>query len=367
MNAKKLRKKLLKKEKNEIITNDMLLHTGSTLLNLACTNNHRGGFIKGKYHHVVGDSNTGKTFLCDTCLAEAGLNKKFKNYRFIYDDIEGGNLISLKKFFPNVANKIEPPRGDRKNPVYSHYLEELYDHIDDAVEAGKPFIYIADSMDGLQPMAAEKKYKKQKAARRKGKDDEKGSMGMDKAKINSESLRRLMGPLRKSGSILILISQTRDSAAMFSDPKTHAGGRALKFYATFQIWSSKARNGTLKKSVRGKERKIGILAKIQVKKNRATGKDQTITIPIYNRFANGQGGGFDDIGACIDYLIEEKHWKKGQGGIKAPEFNFSGSRDKLIEKIEDLPKRYNKLTKIVGQVWNEIEAESSVKRRNKYA
>lgn len=363
MKTKEVKKLLLKKDPPTIITPDMLLHTGSTQLNLALTDNHLGGFIKGKYYHLVGDSASGKTFLSLTCLAEAGMNRAFKDYRFIFDDIEGGNLFNIRKLFPNIWKRIEPPRGTRKKPEFSYYLEDLYFNLDDAFEDGRPFIYIGDSMDGLQPMAADKKFKKLKEARRKGKEDEKGSMGMDKAKINSEYLRKVMTPLRRSGSILILISQTRESADMFS-PKTNSGGRALKFYATSQIWSS--RKATLKKSVRGKERKVGIEAKLQVKKNRATGKDREITVPIFQQFEDG-GGGFDDIGSCIDFLVEEKHWKKNGQTIDAPEFKFAGIKEKLIRKIEDLPKRYYKLTALVGKVWNEIEAECSVERKNRYA
>lgn len=363
MKTKQIKNALLKKDKPTVITPDMLLHTGSTLLNLALTDNHLGGYIKGKYFHIVGDSASGKTFLSLTCLAEAGMNAAFKNYRFIFDDIEGGNLFNISKLFPNIWRRIEPPRGDRKNPEFSYYLEDLYFNIDDAIEQGDPFIYIADSMDGLQPMAADKKFKKLKEARRKGKEDEKGSFGMDKAKINSEYLRKLMTPLRRSQSILILISQSRDSADMFT-PKTNSGGKALKFYATAQVWSSRFK--TEKKTVRGKERRVGIVAKLQVKKNRATGKDRAIEVPIYNQFSDG-GGGFDDIGSCVDYLVSEKHWKKSGQTITAPEFKFSGIKDKLVAKIEDVPKRYTRLTALVGRVWNEIESECSVERKNRYA
>ena len=70
------------------------LGTGSTLLNLACTGKLQGGFLKGHYYSVVGDSSSGKTFLALTCFAEAAINKNFKEFRLIYVLAEG-RLINL--------------------------------------------------------------------------------------------------------------------------------------------------------------------------------------------------------------------------------------------------------------------------------
>lgn len=362
MKTSKLKKLLLKKSKKEVIRDDMLLHTGSTLLNLACTNNPKGGFIKGKYHHIVGDSHSGKTFLSMTCLAEACLNPNFDDYDLLYDDVEGGNLLNIFNLFPVLVDRLMPPRGTPKEPIYSQYLEEVYYNVDDQCKSGKPFIMIVDSMDGLETKADAEKFQKNKKAHQSGKEGT-GTFGTV-AKINSGMLRKCMTPLRQTGSILILISQTRDNMNSMFDPKTVSGGRALKFYSTTQIWSSVKEH--LKKSVRGKDRKIGITAKIQVKKTRATGRDRTILVPIYNAF-KGSGGGFDDIGSMVDYLVEEKHWKKSGQTITAEEFSFSGTKEKVIARIENkLDIRYPKLQQIVGRVWNEIESECSVERKNRY-
>lgn len=48
-----------KPKKPKIRTKD-LLSSGSTLLNLALTNSVKGAFVKGRYYHLVGDSDTGK-------------------------------------------------------------------------------------------------------------------------------------------------------------------------------------------------------------------------------------------------------------------------------------------------------------------
>jgi len=154
-----------KKKKNTISKKDFL-STGSTLLNLACTNNPRGGFIKGTYVFFVGDSSSGKTWLSLGCLAEASINKHFKDYRLIYDNGENGALMDLSYYFGDaVAERLEPPRySDDGDEMFSSKIEEFYYNVDDAVKEGKPFIYILDSMDSLSSKDEADKFNESKNA-----------------------------------------------------------------------------------------------------------------------------------------------------------------------------------------------------------
>ena len=128
-----------------------LLSTGSTLLNLACSGKAHGGFPTGSYIFMVGDSMSGKTWLSLTCLAEAVLDNKFKDHRFIYDNVERGARMELSRFFgQKMVDRLEPPAvDDEGNEVFSTYVEEFYFYLDDAFKDGRPFIYVLDSMDGL--------------------------------------------------------------------------------------------------------------------------------------------------------------------------------------------------------------------------
>ena len=142
-----------------------------------------------------------------------------------------------------------------------------------------------------------------------------------KAKINATNLRRFLTPLKKSGSILIIINQTRDNLGFGFEKKTRSGGHALRFYANIEMWSSVKRKTS--KTVRGKPRQLGVECKIQIKKNRITGRERTIFLPIYHSF------GIDDIGSCIDYLLTEDYWKKDKE-INAKGLGIKGSRNKII-------------------------------------
>lgn len=354
--ASKPRRKKKKKAKPKKFD---LLSSGSTLLNLACTDNPFGAFMKGKYYYLVGDSASGKTFLCMTCFAEALLHPRFKDYRFIYDNVEDGMLLNLRKLFnAEVEKRVEAPASDENGAsVYSATIEDFYYNIDDAVKVGKPFLYVLDSMDGLSSEAAEEKFYEKKEAHRKGKEVA-GSYGDGKAKKNSEYLRKIQKGLRHTGSILIVVSQTRDNLGMGFEKKTRSGGHALKFYATCEVWTSL--KGTIKKNVQKKDRSIGVRVGLKVRKNRTTGWISNVETLIYPSY------GIDDIGSCVDYLVSEGWWEKKKTRIKAKEFDIIMTREKLILHIEqnDLA---HKLRKVTGRCWREIKKACALDRPGRYS
>lgn len=343
-----------------------LLGSGSTLVNLAGSGDPRGCFAKGGYYLYIGDSSSGKTVLALSCLAEAALDPEFDNYRLIYDNTEAGARMDLRKFFGSkTVDRLEPPRIVDGEPVYSRYAEQFYYHVDDAIEFAKkndkPFIYVEDSLEALDTRYAEKKFAAKKVEDRGGKES-KGDFGDGKAGVNSRYIRNINAGLVETGSILIIIGQTRDNinAGMFEPQQTYAGGRALKFYANFEIWTSIAKR--LKRTVRGKDRQIGINARVAIKKNRQTGKEWTVEVPMYWSY------GIDDIGGCVDWLVSEKRWKKNKAGMIAvdglgPE--FVGRREQVVRHIEqgDL---YDDLIDLVTEVWREIEVACVVERQPRY-
>lgn len=357
--TKNLKKQLTKKKKKIKIKNSDYLSTGSTLLNLAISGKPNCGFLKGLFYGLVGDSSSGKTFNSLTCLAEASINKHFDKYRFIYDNSENGALMDITKFFgKEVARRMEAPATKKGKDIFSSTIEEFYYHVDDAFEKGKPFIYILDSMDSVTSKEDLDKFEEHKKAHRKG-NKTPGQMTDGKAKKNSSGVRRLLKPLKDSESIIIVISQTRANMGFGAkfNPKLRSGGNALKFYAGLELWTSVRKKIT--KVVRGKPREIGILCQCQTKKNRIKGRDRKVVFPIYHSF------GIADTESCIDYLLDENHWKSSKDKIKAPEFEFVGPKKKLIKLIEDNNMEKD-LKDITADVWNDIEDACDVSRKRRY-
>lgn len=358
-----IRKALKAKSPETPIPSKDFLSMGATVLDLACSGRRKGAIVKGMYVWLVGDSESGKTFTAYTCLAEASINKNFEDYRFIVDQIEDGALMDVSHFFGvAVAERIEPPEGTKDDPIYSRSVDDLFYHIDDAHKVGKPFIYIADSYDALDTIEDVRKFDETKKIRRgNSAKKETGSYGTSKPKLTSSGLRKAVGKLKDTGSILIIISQTRDNIGFGSmfEPKVAAGGRALKFYAGLEIWTSVKK--TIKKTVMGKKRTLGIICRAQIKKNRITGRKRSVDIPIFWSI------GISDIDACINFLVDEGYWKGSETGdkIEAKDFDFKGAKDDLARKIEKegLDKE---LKVLVGQVWKNIDLACVVERKVRY-
>lgn len=333
------------------------LSTGSTLLNLACSDTANGAYEKGHYYYYVGDSQSGKTWLALSAFAEACRDPQFDDYQLVYDNAENGALMDLRKFFGSrVVKRLQPPRHDENgDPSFSDTVESFYYNFTDVCSRG-PCFYVLDSMDALQTYDDIDKFSEQKKAWEEGKDTA-GSYGMSKAKRNSENLREATRLCTVTGSILVIISQTRDNVGFGFEKKTRGGGRALTFYATLEIWTSLREK--IHKTVLGKKRQIGVTVEARIKKNRVSGKDRVVEIPIYHSF------GIDDIGSCVDYLVSEGRWKKGKNTIQAVDFDFSGTRDKVIHYVEDNELEAD-LRDIVGGVWREIEEKCVVHRKQRY-
>jgi len=362
--VERIKKTLLAKQQYRTVKTADLLSTGSTMLNLACSGKATGGLLKGHYYFFCGDSASGKTWIGLTCFAEACLNSAFDDYRLIYDGVEGGALMNIERFFGSkVAERLEPPSWEKGEPRFSETVQDFYYHVDDAERKGVPFIYVLDSQDALTSDEEVKKFDQQKRARRKVKtaeDDGKvpGSYGDAKAKYHSSHIRKVLRPLQTTGSILLMLNQTRDSFSMF-EKSSYSGGRALKFYATLQLWSKVREHIT--KTVMGKKRELGIVAQVRVRKNRMTGRDRTIEIPIYHSC------GIDDVGSMIAYLVSEGVWKNKKGMVTATGIGpaLEMRWETLIRHIEqnDL---WEDVVELVEQTWHEVEKACQVKRKRRY-
>lgn len=341
--------------------NAIRLSSGSTLLNLACTGDPGGAFCPGYYYYLVGDSMSGKTWLSLSCFAEAARHPFFASYQFVYDDVEQGAVqIDIPRYFgEQCAARIRPPRLVRGQPVYSDTVESFYHHIWHYLNGKHPVLYILDSQDALTSSAALDKFSLESKAWRKG-ESVAGSYSDGKAKYHSEHIRMVISRLRQTGSILLIIGQTRDNLGWGWEKKTRAGGRALRFYASLEIWTSMV--GKITKTVRGRSRTLGIRCLAEIKKNRATGRigsDRSVEIPIY------YGMGIDDVGSCVDFLVKEGYWKKRGAKILAEDFLRADSRERLIQYIEQEALE-PKVQGLVANLWKELDEACTPKRKARY-
>lgn len=346
-----------KREKITAIPAKDFLSTGYTPLNLAFTGHPDRGVAKGLCFLFIGDSSTGKTWLGMNILGEAAINPAFDKYRLVYDPAENGRLMNVVKYWPRLADRIVTPSLDPTDPTCSRTVEEFYDSASKIVKKG-PCIYVLDSMDALTTKEEEKQVAKESEART-NKTEAKGSYGTSKPRKNSARLRVLTNDIKENGSILVIVSQTRQNIGFTAkfNPRTRSGGDSLTFYSRIELWMSR------KKRVRQKVGKnvvtIGQLTKVKITKNHICGWEGEVVVPIYRNV------GVDDIGGCIDYLVEWKHWSVSNNVIDATEFDVKLKRERLARHIEfgDLEKE---LKDIVTKVWREVDEKCTIKRKNRY-
>ena len=345
-----------KKEKEETNINPSdLVPMGSTLLNLAMSDTIEGGAKKGTMINIIGASHGGKTILALTAFAEANMKASFDDYTFVYDDVERANSFNMPYLFGRkTAKRIQAPRPE-KDDQFSTTVQHFQANIKHHVKKNIPFIYVLDSFDALDALEDQKKVDEMVDALEKDKKTA-GTYGMAKAKASSSLLRNTTNTLSNSQSVLFIVSQVRDNVDPISfEKETRSGGRALKFYASHEMWLHSI------KSIKKKDTIIGNTIRVRIKKNKLTGKNREVKFDVFYDY------GIDDIGSCIDYLIEMDRWSGG-GSAKINhngDFPFENcTKAKMTKLIEN--GYYQDLKNLVGKEWKTFEDSLKLNRKLKY-
>jgi len=324
------------------------------MLNLGLSDKVNGGWCTGKVANLIGDSSAGKSFLAWTMFAEICRNPIFDLYDLFYDDTEYANEFDIPYLFGSKTKK----RVDCES-YKSDTIQKWYTSILKLIAKGDPFIYVLDSFDGLN--SDEEKARTKKMLTKKEGTEIEGSYKTEKARLASEVFRNITEALSKTSSMLLVISQTRDNIGVtFGSKKTRSGGKALKFYSTYEVWL--AVSGAIKKESTKIKRTVGndIIAKVS--KNKITGKQRIVSFPIYYDF------GVDDITSCINFLKETDTWKKvtGKGwrtGIE--KLDGIGTLPEIIRVIEN-ENLEDEVKNIVQDVWLKIENGVKTERKRRY-
>jgi RecA/RadA recombinase len=352
----KKRRKEKSIESTKSLIPDELIPTGCTILNCILSDNAFGGYRKGSIVNLIGDSSAGKSILADTTFAAVNSNSQFDDYELIHDDAEAGSSFDMEYLFgKSTAKRIKAPAYDSEGtPIHSDTIEDFHMHVKQHLRKEKPFIYVLDSFDSVDADADREKIKDAMKKREQGKDSS-GSYGTAKARKASDLLRNIRLEIKKTNSLLIIVSQVRDNlnAGTFGSKKTRSGGKALKHYSWHEIWLY------LGQKLKSKEKVIGVESLPRLGKNRQTGKYRDGKFPIYYDL------GIDDIGANIDFLLEEKHWEKKKQTIIAEELGIEGTKAKIIDHIEKNNLEIE-LQKCVQKCWSDIEESLKLNRKRRF-
>lgn len=361
--------------KIEKITRDILIPSGSTLINLACSGNPYGAFAKGTINTIPGASQGGKSFFMMTMMACCAVEERFDDYDLIYDDAEETLAYNMHELFPPLAGndshstyagRLQPPRVDKKTGEAncSETIDEFKMNILNRLDAGKPFIYVLDSLDSLSSTAEMERELKQaiKSQDKTVIEEARKGYKTEKARMLHEILRMVNGQIKKTGSALFIVQQTKQNMNMatpFSKQWTTTGGNAPFFYSFHQIYISEKQ--AITDTAYNIKNKVGGIKQIEVTKNKLNGKlrKDGILIPLREDY------GVDSVASCITFLKKTGVWKSSSAGIDALEFGVKMSQDNLASYIEENDLQ-EKLDLIVADVWGKIEDKIKTTRKRRF-
>lgn len=270
--------------------------TGITLLNLALSNNKDAGYERGQIVHITGNKHAGKTFFGQTFLASACYDKNTKNDKKFFVNAERSDNFDHDLLYGHAYNE-QVSDVFKDDDIY--LLESFYDKADALCDGKEPILMTVDSFTSLVSELQLELSEKNADLREKGKETKSDYVSMKKGNVNSDRLAILSQKLAKNKGIILFLTQVRsnaDATGPYAPKyKETTGGNALPHYEHYGF------SLTVKKSItvmdfKKQEQKIGNIVEISITKNKATGVQCKLEVPVYTEY------GIDDLGANLNYL-----------------------------------------------------------------
>lgn len=278
---------LLQFDKDNSLSPDDVISTGSLNLNKALG---IGGLKKGTIVEIYGPESSGKTTLAIHLIAEC--------------QKQGGEAVIIDaehSFDLQYAQNIGVDT-DRLLVSQPDYGEQGLQVVAKLVNSGKIDLIVVDSVAALVPKA-----------------EMEGDIGDSKvglqARLMSQSLRMLTGPVSKNRVLLVFINQLRDKiGVMYGSPEVTTGGNALKFYTSTRL--DIRRIATIKEG----EESVSNRVKVKVVKNKVAAPFKQAEFNIVF------GQGIDRTEEIIDLAIQKGIIKKGGSWLTYGDYKFQGKK-----------------------------------------
>ena len=228
---------------------DGWVSTGCAMLDVAISNRPYGGLPVGRITEITGLEQSGKSLVSAHLLAET--------------QKQGGVAVLIDTETAVSREFLEAIGVDVSKLLYvtADSVEQIFDMTETIIEKvretskDKLVTIVVDSVAAASTT-------KELAA-----DYEKDGYATDKAIIISKAMRKITNMIGRQKISLVFTNQLRQKMnAMFGDPWTTSGGKALAFHASVRL---RLKNmGQIKMKVNGGDRTVGMKVRCQVVKNR---------------------------------------------------------------------------------------------------
>ncbi|MBR4395509.1 MAG: recombinase RecA [Eubacteriaceae bacterium] len=284
-----------------------VISTGSLALDLALG---VGGIPRGRIIEIYGPESSGKTTVALEMIAQA---QKSGGIAAFIDAEHALDPVYAQALGVNINNLIvsQPDTGEQALEI----AEAL-------VRSNAIDIIVIDSVAALVPRA-----------------EIEGEMGDAhvglQARLMSQALRKLSGPVSKSNTAIVFINQLREKVGvMFGNPETTPGGRALKYYSSVRM---EVRKGEV---IKDGATMTGSRTKVKIVKNKVAPPFKTAEFDLM------YGTGISHEGDVADMAVEAGILEKSGSW-------YSYDNQRICQGRENL-KNYLKQNK---DVCDEIEAK----------
>ena len=292
-----------------------VIPTGSIALDLALG---IGGLPRGRIIEIFGPESSGKTTIALHAVANAQKNGGVAAF------IDAEHALD-----PDYARKLGV---DTDSLIISQpdNGEQALEIADMLIRSGALDIIVVDSVAALVPKAEI--------------DGEMGDSHVGlQARLMSQALRKMTGPLSQSNTTAIFIDQLREKiGVMFGNPETTTGGKALKFYSSVRL--DIRRIQTLKNG----DEAVGNRTRIKVVKNKMAPPFKSAEFDIL------YGEGVSREGSLIDMALSAGIVKKSGSWFTYEGDQLGQGREKVRQFLKDNPELADEIEGKVKVAYNVI-------------
>ena len=308
---------IMKLGEEAIVQDIPVISTGSLTLDLALG---IGGLPRGRVVEIYGPESSGKTTMALQVVAEA---QKIAG-TCAYIDAEHALDLGYAQKIGVKADELLVSQPDNG--------EQALEITDTLVRSGAVDVIVVDSVAALTPRA-----------------EIEGEMGEPQmglqARLMSQALRKLVGTISRSRTLVIFINQIRMKiGVMFGNPETTTGGNALKFYASVRL--DIRRTGAVKQG----EEVVGSRTKVKVVKNKVAPPFREAEFDIVYGSGVSKEGELVDIGSENGVIEKSGAW-----------YSFNGERiGQGRENAKDYLKEHVEIAQVVeGKIREKFGIASS--------
>ena len=228
---------------------DGWISTGCAMLDVAISNRPYGGLPVGRITEITGLEQSGKSLVSAHLLAET--------------QKQGGVAVLIDTETAVSREFLEAIGVDVSKLLYvsADSVEQIFDFTETIIEKVRE-----TSKDKLVTIVVDS-VAAASTTNELASDYKKDGYATDKAIIISKAMRKITNMIGRQKISLVFTNQLRQKMnAMFGDPWTTSGGKALAFHASVRL---RLKNmGQIKMKQAGQDRTVGMKVRCQVVKNR---------------------------------------------------------------------------------------------------